>query len=91
MFPEFLHIPHLSLSDSETSDEDVGQVNKNMSCDPKFAGACSSSEKYLMTEGSLNYIVRDLKLSKKQAELLASSLKGSSALEHQGVFLPWAP
>jgi len=27
MFPEFLYHPHLSLSDSESSDEDVGQAN----------------------------------------------------------------
>jgi len=34
MFPEFLSHPHLSLSDSESSDEDVGQANKSMDFDP---------------------------------------------------------
>ena len=29
-----------TLSDSESSDEDVGQANYNMDCDPTLAGAC---------------------------------------------------
>ena len=74
-FPEFLYYRHLSLSDSESSDEDVGQVNKNMNFDPTFAGACSSSEPHLLTQGDLNEIVRDLKLSKKQDEVLGPRLK----------------
>jgi hypothetical protein len=82
MFPEFLYHPHLSLSDSESSDEDVGPANNNMDCDPTFAGVCSSSESHLLTQGDLSDIVRDLNLSKKQAELLGSRLKGSSAPEH---------
>jgi len=69
MFLEFLYDPHLSLGDSESSDEDVGQANKNMDCDPTFAGACSSNEPHLLTQGDLNDIVRDMNLSKKLAEL----------------------
>jgi len=80
MFPEFLYHPHLSLSDSESSDEDEGQANNNMDCDPTFAGACSSSEPHLLTQGDLNDDVRDLNLSKKQAELLGSRLKGWNLL-----------
>jgi hypothetical protein len=64
MFPEFLYYPHLSLSDSESSDEDAGQANNNMDCDPTFAGVCSSNEPHLLTQGDLNDIVRDLNLSK---------------------------
>ena len=64
------------MSDSESSDEDVGQANNNMDCDPTFAGASSSNEPHLLTQGDLNDIVRDLNLSKKQAELLGSMLKG---------------
>jgi len=30
---------NMTLSDSESSDEDVGQANNNMDCDPTFAGA----------------------------------------------------
>jgi hypothetical protein len=72
MFPEFLYHPHLSLSDSESSDEDVGKANNDMDCDPTFAGACSSNEPHLLTQGDLNDIVRDLNLSKKQDELSGS-------------------
>jgi len=84
MFPEFLYHPQLSLSDGESSDEDVGQVNNKVDCDPTFAGACSSNEPHLLTQGDLNGIVRDLKLSKKQAEFLGYMLKGSSEPEHLG-------
>jgi len=80
MFPEFLYHPHLSLSDSESSDEDVGQAKNNMDCDPTFAVACSSNEPHLLTQGDLSDNVRDLNLSKKQAELLGSRLKGWNLL-----------
>jgi len=66
---------NISLSDSESSDEYVGQANNNMDCDPTFAGVSSSNEPHLLTQGHLNDIVRDLNLSKKQAELLGSGLK----------------
>ena len=67
---------NMTLSDSESSDEDVGQANNSMDCDPTFAGACSSNEQHMLTQRDLNDIVRDLNLSKKQAELLGSRLKG---------------
>jgi hypothetical protein len=51
-----------------------------MYCDPTFAGACSSSEPYLQTQGDLNYIVHDFNLSKKQAKLLGSRLKRCNLL-----------
>ena len=66
--------------DGESSDEDVGQANKNKDCDPTFAGASSSNEPHLLTQGDLNDIVRDLNLSKKQAELLGSRLNGWNLL-----------
>jgi hypothetical protein len=72
----------MTLSDSESSDEDVGQANNNMDCDLTFARACSSNEPRLLTQEDLNDIVRDLKLSKKQAELLCSRVKGWNLL-HQ--------
>ena len=78
------------LSDSESSD-DLGQAN-NMDCDPTVAGASSSSEPHLLTQGDLNDIVRDLILSKKQAELLGSRLKGWNLLRQDtNVFLQLAP
>ena len=71
---------NMTQSDGESSDEDVGQANNNMDCDPTFAGASSSNEPHLLTQEDLNDIVRDFKLSKKQAELLVSSLKGWNIL-----------
>ena len=65
----------MTQSDSESSDEDVGQANNNMDCDPTFAGACSSSEPHLLTQGDPNDIIHDMNLSKKPAELLDSRLK----------------
>ena len=73
---------NMMLSDCESSDEDVGQANNIMECDPTFVGASSSNEPHLLTQGDLNDIVRDLNLSKKQAELLGSRLKGWNLL-HQ--------
>jgi len=64
---------NMILSDSESSDEYVGQAN-NMDCDPTFAGAHSSNKPNLLTQGDLNDIIRNLNLSKKQAELLGSRL-----------------
>jgi hypothetical protein len=55
----------MMLSDSESSDEDVGQANNSIDCDPTYAGACSSNEPHLPTQGDLNDIIRDLNLSKK--------------------------
>jgi len=42
-------LTNMTLSDSESSDEDIGQGDKNMDCDPTFAGACPSNEPYLLT------------------------------------------
>jgi hypothetical protein len=66
----------MTLYESESSDDDVDQANNNMDYDPIFAEACSSNEPHLLTQGDLNYIVHDLKLSRKQAELLGTRLKG---------------
>ena len=71
---------NMTLSDNESSDEDVGQANNNIDCDPTFAGASSSNEPHLLTQGDLNDIVRVLNLSKNQAELLGSRLKGWNLL-----------
>jgi len=61
---------NMTLSEIESSDEDVGEANNNMDCDPSLAGACSSNEPHLLTQGDLNGIVRDLNVSKKQADLI---------------------
>jgi len=69
----------MTLSDSESSDEDVGQANNSMDCDPTFAGACCSNEPHLLTQGDLNDI-RDMNLSNTQAELSGSRLNGWNLL-----------
>jgi len=74
---------NMTLSESESSDKDVGQANKNKDCDPTFAGACSSNEPHLLTPGDLNDIVHDLNLSKKQPELLGPRLKGWNLLRQE--------
>jgi len=66
----------MTLSDSASSDKDVGQANNNMDCDPTFSGAYSYNEPHLQTQGDLNDIICDLNLSKKEAEHLGSRLKG---------------
>jgi len=58
---------NITLSDGELSDEDVGQANNIMDCDPTFAEVISSNEPHLLTQGDLNDIVRDLNVSKEQA------------------------
>lgn len=42
-----------------------------------------SSEPHLLDQGDLNDLVRDLNLSKQQAELLGSQLKGWSLLKKE--------
>jgi hypothetical protein len=58
-------------ADSESSDEDVGEANNNMECDPTFLGACSSNETHLLTQGDLNHIVRNLNLPRSKLNFWA--------------------
>ena len=53
---------NMTLSNIESSDKYVGQGDNSMDCDPTFAGASSSNEPHMLTQGDLNNIVRDLKL-----------------------------
>ena len=71
---------NMTLNERESSDEDVGQANNNKDCDSIFAGPCSSNELHLLTQGELSDIVRDLNLSKQQAELSGSRLDGWNLL-----------
>jgi len=80
VLPEPKPPTNITLIDSESSDDDVGQANNNMDYDPTFAGASSSNEPHLLSQGDLNDIVRDLNLLKKQAEILGSRLKGRNLL-----------
>ena len=71
---------NMTLSDSESSDEEVGQTESNMDCDPTFAGATSSNEPHQMTQMELTDFYRDFNLSKKQAVFLDTRLKGWTLL-----------
>jgi hypothetical protein len=77
-------LEHLSFSDDNSaSDEDNRQQEWGKAdCDLIFEASCSSSERHLLTQGFLNNHVCDLNLSKIQAELLGSRLKGWNIL-HQ--------
>jgi hypothetical protein len=55
--------------------------NIAIDCDLTFEASCSSSEPHLLTQRDLNYLVCDLNLSKKEAEILASRLKGWNLLQ----------
>jgi hypothetical protein len=61
--------------DCATDEADLEQVGETFDCDPTFKISCSSSEPHLLTQGDLNDLVRDLNLSKKEAEILSSRLK----------------
>jgi len=52
----------MTLSDSESSDEDVGQADNSIDCEPNFIGATSSNEPHQMTQMELNNIGRDFNL-----------------------------
>ena len=63
--------------DNSNPDEDHGQQKgDNVDCEPTFEASFSSSEPHLLTQGDLNDLVSEWKLSKKQTELLGSRLKG---------------
>jgi hypothetical protein len=67
--------------DSATDEADLEQVGETFYCDLTFEASCSSSEPHLLTQGNLNDLVRYLKLSKKETEILASRLKGWNLLQ----------
>jgi hypothetical protein len=67
--------------DSTTDEDDLEQLGENFDCDPTFEASCSFSEPHLLTQGDRNELVRDLSLSKKEAEILACRLKGWNLLQ----------
>ena len=77
---EDLPIPHLTLED-ESEHEAATEVPKEEQDDATFETSTSSCEPHLLTQRELNVLVLDLKLSKKEAELLGSRLKGGNLLQ----------
>ncbi|GFY24857.1 hypothetical protein TNCV_2690481 [Trichonephila clavipes] len=75
---EELSIPkpleHVTLYE-ESSDSDRSKEEEKTVCgDTTFKPRCSS-EPHLLTQEDLNNLIRDLKLSEKQSEMLRSLLK----------------
>ena len=74
------HTPtHLTLEE-ESELKTATEVPKEEQDDATFETSISSCEPHL-TQGELNDLFRDLKLSKKQAELLGSRLTGCNLLQ----------
>ncbi|GFG31131.1 hypothetical protein Cfor_10720, partial [Coptotermes formosanus] len=73
-------VPHTAEDESEH--EAHTEVQNGEKDDPTFEASTSSCEHHLLTQGDLYDLVRDLKLSKKQAELLGSRLKGWNLLQN---------
>ena len=63
--------------------QDSEKAMEKETVDMDFQPVCSSSEPHLLSQGDLNDLVRDLNLSKKQSELLASRLKGWNLLQKE--------
>ncbi len=71
---------HLTVED-QSEHEAATEVPNEQQDDATFETSTSSCEPHLLTQGELNDLVRDLKLSKKQAELLGSRLRGWNLLQ----------
>jgi hypothetical protein len=59
----------LSDDNSDSYEGHGQQEGDNIDCDLTFDASCSSSEQHLLKHGDLNDLVRDVILSKTQAEL----------------------
>jgi hypothetical protein len=55
--------------DSATDEAHLEQVGGTFDCDMTSEASCSSSEPHLLSKRYLNDFVRDLNLSKKEAEM----------------------
>ena len=73
-------LTHLTL-EGESEHETATEVPNEEQDDATFETSTSSCEPHLLTQGELNDLVQDLKLSKKQAELLGSRLRGWNLLQ----------
>jgi hypothetical protein len=71
---------HLTLED-ESEHKAATLVPNEEQHDATFETSTSSCETHLLTQGGLNDLILDLKLSKKQAERLGSRLRGWNLLQ----------
>ncbi|GFG37027.1 hypothetical protein Cfor_05729 [Coptotermes formosanus] len=77
-----VHPPTHLTAEHESEHEAHTEVQNDEKDDPTFKASTSSCEHHLLTQGDLNDLVQDLKLSKNQAELLGSMLKGWNLLQN---------
>ncbi|XP_066465456.1 uncharacterized protein [Eleutherodactylus coqui] len=68
------------VSEDEYSDEHAEDREGDMYTDPTFQDLWESNEPHFLIQGDLNDLIRDLNLSKQQAELLGLRLKGWNLL-----------
>jgi len=79
---EALPVPHPATVADVVADETSTVMENEHSDDYTFEQTSTSGEPHLLTQCELNDLVRDLKLSKINAELLGSRLKGWNLLRH---------
>jgi len=80
--PKSPEYPTFSNDNCDYDDNHRQQERKNVYCNPTFEASCFSPEPRLLTQRDLDDRIRDLHLSKNQAEPLGSRLKAWNLL-HQ--------
>ncbi|GBP89284.1 hypothetical protein EVAR_60426_1 [Eumeta japonica] len=73
-----LPVPQRPVNMDDVTEESVSESSDS---DPTFEPSTSNKEPHFITQNDLNDLVRDLDLSKRQAELLASRLHDWNLLE----------
>ncbi|GFW12229.1 hypothetical protein TNCV_5111741 [Trichonephila clavipes] len=71
---------HVTLVEESSDSDRSKDEEETVSDDTTYEPSCSS-EPHLLTQEDLNDLIRDLKLSKKQSEMLGSRLKGWNLLQ----------
>ena len=80
------HPVNLLLCDDGDDDEEQDLTDPVIDCaglDPTFEASCYFATPHLITQADLNDLTRDLKLSKRQAEILGSRLKGWNLVDKE--------
>ena len=74
-----LHVSQPPVNTDDVTDEE--NLSENSDSDPTFKPSTSNTTPHFLNQNDLNDLVRDLDLSKRQAELLASRLHDWNLLE----------
>lgn len=76
-------IAPISINVSDYEEHTYAECSDNVVSDRNYETSQSFSEPHFLSQGDLNDLVRDLKLSKHQSELLGSRLKGWNLLQKE--------